>query len=144
MPESIHFVGKSRFLNLTERKKIRSLLQEKAEEFNYNIGWLQYVFVSDEELLQINQSVLDHDTYTDIITFDLSDQEGIVEGEIYISIDRVKENAELFSVAFEEEYIRVIGHGLLHLLGFKDKSDSESSEMRKQENRLIDLYYNTK
>ncbi len=107
------------------------------------INWLQYVFVSDEDLLQMNQSVLDHDTYTDIITFDLSDKEGIIEGEIYISIDRVRDNAEQYNASFEEEYIRVLGHGLLHLLGFKDKTETDSSEMRKQENKLIDLYKNT-
>jgi len=143
MAESILFVGKSRFLNLTERRKIRSVLTKKAKEFKFVISWLQYVFVSDEDLLQMNQSVLDHDTYTDIITFDLSDKEGIIEGEIYISIDRVRDNAEQYNASFEEEYIRVLGHGLLHLLGFKDKTETDSSEMRKQENKLIDLYKNT-
>lgn len=143
MSESILFVGKSRFLNLTERRKIRSVLTKKAKEFKFVISWLQYVFVSDEDLLQMNQSVLDHDTYTDIITFDLSDKEGIIEGEIYISIDRVRDNAEQYNASFEEEYIRVLGHGLLHLLGFKDKTETDSSEMRKQENKLIDLYKNT-
>ena len=143
MAESILFVGKSRFLNLTERRKIRSVLTKKAKEFKFVISWLQYVFVSDEDLLQMNQSVLDHDTYTDIITFDLSDKEGIIEGEIYISFDRVRDNAEQYNASFEEEYIRVLGHGLLHLLGFKDKTETDSSEMRKQENKLIDLYKNT-
>jgi len=144
MSESILFVGKSRFLSLEHRKKLRSVLKQKAQEFNFAVRWLQFVFVSDEDLLKINQSVLDHDTYTDIITFDLSDQEGVVEGEVYISIDRVRDNAEKYSVAFEEEYIRVIGHGLLHLLGFKDKSETEIAKMRKQENTIIDLYANFK
>jgi probable rRNA maturation factor len=143
MSESILFVGKSRFLSLEHRKKLRSVLKQKAQEFNFDVNWLQYVFVSDEALLKLNQSALNHDTYTDIITFDLSGQEGVVEGEVYISIDRVRDNAEKYSVTFEEEYIRVMGHGLLHLLGFKDKTETDSSEMRKQENKLIDLYKNT-
>ena len=144
MSESILFVGKSKFLNLEHRKKLRSVLKQKAKEFNFNINWLQYVFVSDEALLELNQSALNHDSYTDIITFDLSDQEGVIEGEVYISIDRVRDNAEKYNVTFEEEYIRVIGHGLLHLLGFKDKSETEIAEMRKQENTIIDLCANVK
>ena len=140
MLESILFVGKSRFLNQAERKRIRSILHQKAEEFNFKISWLQYVFVTDDVLLEMNQSVLNHDTYTDIITFDLSDQEGIIEGEIYISIDRVKDNSEKYNVAFQEEYIRVIGHGLLHLLGFKDKTTKESEIMRVQEEEVITRY----
>jgi len=144
MSESILFVGKSRFLSLDHRKKLRSVLKQKAQEFNFEVHWLQYVFVSDEALLKLNQSALNHDTYTDIITFDLSDQEGVIEGEVYVSIDRVRDNAEKYNVTFEEEYIRVIGHGLLHLLGFKDKSEMEIAEMRKQENKIIDLCANVK
>lgn len=140
MSESILFVGKSRFLNQAERKRIRTALNQKAEELDFKISWLQYVFVSDKDLLEMNQSVLNHDTYTDIITFDLSDQEGIIEGEIYISIDRVKENSKKYNVSFQEEYIRVIGHGLLHLLGFKDKTTKESETMRIQEDEVIKLY----
>jgi len=144
MSESILFVGKSRFLNKAERKKIRSILNQKAAELEFTISWLQYVFVSDNILLEMNQSVLNHDTYTDIITFDLSDQEGVVEGEIYISIDRVKENSEKYNVSFQEEYIRVIGHGLLHLLGFKDKTTKESEAMRLQEEEVIKFYKSLK
>ena len=144
MSESILFVGKSRFLSLEHRKKLRSVLKQKAEEFNFDVNWLQYVFVSDEALLKLNQSALNHDSYTDIITFDLSDQEGVIEGEVYISIDRVRDNAEKYNVTFEEEYIRVIGHGLLHLLGLKDKSETEIAEMRRQENTIIDLCANVK
>lgn len=144
MSESILFVGKSRFLRLEHRKKLRSVLKQKAEEFNFDVNWLQYVFVSDEALLKLNQSALNHDTYTDIITFDLSDQEGMIEGEVYISIDRVRDNAEKYNVTLEEEYIRVIGHGLLHLLGFKDKSETEIAEMRRQENTIIELCANVK
>ena len=140
MSESILFVGRSRFLKKDERKKIRLVLNQKAEEFNFKISWLQYVFVSDDALLKMNQSVLNHNNYTDIITFDLSDQEGKIEGEIYISIDRVQENAKKYSVSFQEECVRVIGHGLLHLIGFKDKNKKASEKMRLQEEELISLY----
>ena len=118
-------------------KKIRSILISHAHTNRYEISSLSYVFVDDQYLLELNQKTLNHDTYTDIITFDLSDQEGIIDGEIYISIDRVKENAKLFNVAFITEMIRVVAHGYLHLIGFKDKTLTQKEEMRKQEEYFI-------
>jgi rRNA maturation RNase YbeY len=118
-------------------KKIRSILISHAHTNRYEISSLSYVFVDDQYLLELNQKTLNHDTYTDIITFDLSDQEGIIDGEIYISIDRVKENAKLFNVAFITEIIRVVAHGYLHLIGFKDKTLTQKEEMRKQEEYFI-------
>lgn len=101
---------------------------------------LSYVFVSDEELLQINREYLNHDYYTDIITFDLNEGDSLI-GEMYISLDRVKENAEEFAGGnFEEELRRVMAHGVLHLLGFGDKTESEEVTMRNEEKKCLELF----
>jgi rRNA maturation RNase YbeY len=103
---------------------------------------LQYVFCSDSYLHQINLSFLQHDDYTDIITFDLSEnRERVIEGEIYISIDRVRENSEQFNTSFEEEILRVIFHGALHLCGYKDKSVKEKAIMRRKEDFYINEFF---
>jgi len=137
MSTHIQFNGKAKFLDGESRKKIRAILVSHAHTNRYEILSLSYVFVDDEYLLELNQKTLNHDTYTDIITFDLSDQEGIIDGEIYISIDRVKENSKLFNVAFITEMIRVVAHGYLHLIGYKDKTPTQKEEMRKQEEYFI-------
>lgn len=97
--------------------------------------------MSDEELLEINQSHLQHDDYTDIITFDLSDTEASIDGEIYISVDRIQENAKKFNCSNEDELIRVISHGVLHLMGYKDKSEIDSQKIRDAENKSIEIYH---
>jgi rRNA maturation RNase YbeY len=99
---------------------------------------LNYIFCSDLYLLKINQEYLKHDTLTDIITFDYS-QKSNLEGEVYISIERVKENSEIFKRPFAEELHRVIIHGLLHLIGYADKSDAEKAQMRKKEEACLSL-----
>ena len=137
---SIQFVGRSRFLDQSKRERLRNLLNVLAKEKRFEIDALVYVHQNDEELLALNQSSLDHNTYTDIITFDLSDTEGRIDGEIYLSVDRIKENAKTFGVSFDEEYVRVASHGLLHLLGFNDKTKKEKESMREAENRAIQLY----
>lgn len=105
-----------------------------------SLGSLNYTYCTDDELLDINRTYLSHDYYTDIITFDLSEEKGLIEGDIYISIDRVKDNAKLNSVLFETELKRVMAHGLLHLIGFKDKSKKEISDMREAENQALLLW----
>ena len=141
MAEKIQFLGRSRFLDKEERKHIRQSLTTLCVKNNYSIESLVYVHQSDEELLEINQRSLQHNTYTDIITFDLSDTEGVIDGEIYISVDRIKENASVFGVAFRNEYRRVLSHGLLHLMGFKDKTTKEKAEMRKQEDLALAIFH---
>jgi probable rRNA maturation factor len=102
------------------------------------IGDLTYVFCSDEYLLSLNQKFLNHNTLTDIITFDYSEAKTL-SGEIYISIERVAENAEKFKVAFEDELHRVMIHGVLHLAGYKDKRPAEKALMRKKEEASLSL-----
>ena len=103
-------------------------------------GDLNYIFCDDEYLLGINQQYLNHDTYTDIITFDYCDGDTI-SGDIFISVERVKDNAQEYNVSFQEELHRVMAHGLLHLLGYKDKSDQEAHLMREKENEKIKLFH---
>ncbi|MBC7552951.1 MAG: rRNA maturation RNase YbeY [Taibaiella sp.] len=97
---------------------------------------LNYIFCDDDYLLVINKQYLDHDTLTDIITFDLSEGTTLV-GEIYVSVDRVKENAKQFNVSYIDELHRVIFHGALHLCGFKDKKPEDEREMRTQEDKCL-------
>jgi probable rRNA maturation factor len=107
-------------------------------------GDINFIFCSDEHLLGINKQYLNHDTYTDIVTFDYSSeaQQQPVSGDIFISIDRVKENAEKFSKSFEDELHRVIIHGVLHLLGYKDKTKSAKEEMTKEEDMSLKMLKN--
>jgi rRNA maturation RNase YbeY len=115
-------------------------MDQLAVSENKTIGDLSFVFCSDEFLLKINQDHLNHDTYTDIITFDYSDN-GLINGEIYISTERVSENAGRFSVTETNELHRVMAHGLLHLCGYGDKSDLETQVMRDKENEKIGMFH---
>ena len=100
---------------------------------------LNYIFCSDEYLLKINQEYLDHDTFTDIITFDNSESEFEIEGDIFISIPRVRENAKTFQATFDQELHRVLAHGILHLMGHGDKTQEEKERMRKSEDYYLSL-----
>ena len=108
------------------------------KKHNKFLGTISYQFCSDEHIFDVNVSYLNHDTYTDIITFDYVEG-NLISGDILISIDRVGENAKKFGVDFEQEFHRVLIHGVLHLLGFKDKSDEESAIMRQKENEALQI-----
>ncbi len=123
--------------SLRERTAIKKWLTETAEAYGYTVSDLQYIFCSDDFLLDINQRYLKHDDYTDIITFDLSEEKKSIQGEIYISIPRVQENAKLFHSGFRNELHRVMVHGVLHLCGLKDKSKKEAEIMRSSEQRAL-------
>ncbi|MFP4292618.1 MAG: rRNA maturation RNase YbeY [Cyclobacteriaceae bacterium] len=108
---------------------------------SYILHEVNYIFCSDAYLLNVNREYLDHDFYTDIITFDNSDQEGFLEADIFISIERVTDNAQLHQTTFFEELLRVMIHGILHLLGFDDHDEYSKAEMRSMEDKYINLYY---
>jgi rRNA maturation RNase YbeY len=114
------------------RKGITNLVVSKKK----TIGEVSYVFCTDEELLSINKQYLNHNTYTDIITFDYAEKR-IISGDIFISVERVKENAKKFNTKFSDELLRVMAHGVLHLLGMKDKTQAEAIKMRKAEDAAI-------
>ncbi len=101
---------------------------------------INYIFCEDRYLLGINRKHLNHDTFTDIITFDYSDR-GILSGDIFISIERVKENAKIYSKSFKNELLRVMAHGILHLMGFNDKTKEEVLEMRRKEEEKMELFH---
>lgn len=127
---------------LRDRKKLSEYLDTLVHHHLDGIRKirLHFIFCTDAYLLQINQQFLDHDTFTDIITFDLSEKETELAGEIYISTERVAENAERYGVSFEQELHRVIFHGTLHLCGFPDKKPAEKKEMTRQENACLYAY----
>lgn len=128
-------------VNLKNRNQLKHFIEELFAREEQGLEDLHYVFCSDEYLLGINQQFLQHDTYTDIVTFELSPTPGVTIGEIYISVDRVAENAKNFEVSFEHELHRVIFHGALHLCGFKDKTKKEEDKMRAKENEYLHLYF---
>ena len=136
---NISFYNKNRRPRIN-KDKVSAWLRHISKREGYKIIDLNYTFCSDDSLLEINIQYLNHNYYTDIITFDLSDIPREIEGDIYISIDRVKENAKINHSNFEEELLRVLAHGLLHLMGYKDKSKEEASLMRKKEEEAIELY----
>jgi rRNA maturation RNase YbeY len=115
-------------------------LEEVASSMDKKILQITYVFCSDEYLLDINKTHLNHDYYTDIITFPYK-QGKEIESDIFISIDRIRENAIEFGSTFENELLRVMVHGLLHLLGYKDKTSSEKTEMSRKEDWAIEIFY---
>lgn len=120
--------------------KAKRWLKFVIENEGFTLNQLNYIFCSDEYLLNMNREHLQHDYYTDIITFDTSDEEKQVEGEIYISTDRVKENAETAEVKFDEELRRVIVHGVLHLVGYSDEDEVLKVKIRDKEDFYLKNY----
>jgi probable rRNA maturation factor len=122
------------------KNKIKRTVHLIASQHHFSINSLDYIFQGDEEILKINIEALGHDYYTDIITFDYSENKSI-EGEIYVSVDRVKDNALTYKTALQEELLRVIFHGVLHIVGYKDKTKTEKDKMRDMENKYIKLFH---
>ncbi len=110
-------------------------------DYGFELGDVSYIFCDDTYLLNINRQYLNHDDLTDIISFDYSESK-LISGDIFISIERVKENATKFSVEFNEELLRVMAHGILHFIGFKDKTEKEAELMRKNEEICIKKFIN--
>jgi len=136
----IHYFSQNKF-NLKEKQKRKQWLKYAIENEKTKLGEINYIFCSDEQLLEINIKHLQHDFYTDIITFDYREKD-IISGDIFISIDRVEENAKINHACFEEELNRVLVHGILHIIGYKDKTDEDSKLMRTKENYYINHYKN--
>ena len=128
-------------LTLKNRKRLKPFIQSIIKQETGKPASVSYIFCSDEYLLKINRQYLNHDYYTDIITFDLSESAGFIIGEVYISIDRVKENANMNESTFTNELHRVIFHGALHLSGQNDKSPEQAKQMRKKEDYYLSQYF---
>jgi rRNA maturation RNase YbeY len=136
----MHFREADIACGVEKKRGIATWVKQVVEARGFKLGELCVVSCSDKYLLGVNVEHLNHDYYTDIITFDYSEGE-LVSGDLLISFDRVKENAKNEGVLFQDELRRVIIHGVLHLLGFKDKTDLEAQEMRAQEDKALKLFH---
>jgi len=135
----IAFLTEDITFELKEKLKHKAWLKEAAKAEGFRIGELNYIFCSDVYLLDINQKYLGHDTLTDIVTFDNSEEPKMIEGDIFISIERIRENALKFDTA-ASELKRVMIHGLLHLAGYKDKDKAQKELMTLKENEHLKTY----
>ncbi|RYE38151.1 MAG: rRNA maturation RNase YbeY [Sphingobacteriales bacterium] len=132
--EDINYVLKS-------KRKIKTWILGAIVAEDYQLDELNFIFCSDDYLLRINQQYLDHDTYTDVVTFDNSEALKTITGDIFISIDRIRENAAIYGHSAQVELCRVMIHGTLHLLGYRDKTKAEKQRMTEKENYyLADLH----
>jgi probable rRNA maturation factor len=137
---SINFYNQSISFTLPQKTLVRQWLLATAKKEGHKIQRLNFIFCSDKDLLEINWNYLKHDTLTDIITFGLSGKNEPIEGEIYISLERVHENARELGELKSKELKRVMVHGLLHLMGYKDKTKIDALAMRKKEDSYINLW----
>ena len=130
---AVRFFSKGVDKPLLRENEVEKWISLVVSSYSRQLGELNYVFCADDYLLQLNKEHLGHNYYTDILTFDLSDKGNTVEGDVYISTERAAENARILNIDYVEEILRLIIHGVLHLLGFKDDSDNEKKEMREAE-----------
>ena len=136
----IFFSSADRQLSLTGKTGLKAFILDIFKKEKVPLDSLTYIFCSDAFLLRMNRDFLQHDYYTDIITFGLSEKGQPVEAEVYISIDRVKDNASTMGISYKQEALRVIFHGALHLCGYKDKKKSEIALMRAKEDQYLHLF----
>lgn len=129
-------------IKIPSKTLYKKWIKNLAQQLGKRVGELNFIFCSDESLLELNQQYLQHDTLTDIITFDYS-EEDFIQGDIFISTERVEDNAKDFDVDFNTELRRVIAHGVLHLAGYKDKTKNDSKIMREKENWALSEYSKT-
>ena len=139
-PQNIKFHFLVEPFYFPERNKLKEFILKQLKKEGKAVEAINYIFCDDTYLLQINQQYLKHDTYTDIITFELAPKGQPLVSDIYISVERVKENAVSFATRFPEELRRVIFHGALHLVGFRDKTKEQSQQMRIKENEWLERY----
>lgn len=134
---TIYFFKEKVRFRLSGQEALRSWIGKAVWSEKYKLVTINYIFCSDKYLLQMNKEYLQHDYFTDIITFDNSTEKKTVEGDIFISVDSVKRNAKTFGTTFEDELHRVMIHGVLHLLGYKDKTAKDKAVMRRMENAWL-------
>ena len=137
---SISFNQADSKVALANRVALKSFIEKRVKKEGFSIETLTYVFCSDKYLLKMNKDFLSHNYYTDIISFDLSETPGNLIGEVYISVDRVKDNAKTHGTTLKEELHRVIFHGALHFCGYKDKKPADTIKMRQMEDAWLSAY----
>jgi len=140
MAQPVQFHSADKTLRFTNKTKLKQFIERLFTLEKKRLSAIHYIFCSDEYLLQMNKDFLQHDYYTDIITFGLSEKGEPIDGEVYISLDRVKDNVTQHATTIERETLRVIFHGALHLCGYKDKKKEDIALMRKKEDHYINLY----
>jgi probable rRNA maturation factor len=136
---AINFFAEDTNYVLKNKLALKRWIKDTIGAEGFRLDELNFILCSDAYLLQINQQYLNHDTYTDIVTFDNSEKQGRITGDIFISVERTQENARLFNVTSETELHRVIIHGVLHLLGYKDKKPADKEQMTAKENEYLTL-----
>ena len=119
-------------------ERVKQWLQAVADDSSFQLGAISFIFCNDDYILDVNRKYLNHDYYTDVITFDYSERK-ILSGDVFISLDTVQSNALEFHTTYEDELHRVVVHSVLHLMGFKDKSNVDAREMRQNENHCLEL-----
>jgi rRNA maturation RNase YbeY len=137
----IHFYFEKVEFSLKNRTQLKRFIGELIAEEKKKIDNLNYIFCNDKVLLEINRRYLNHNFYTDIITFDLSASSKEILADIYISVDRVKENSRDLKMTFQKELHRVMFHGLLHLCGYNDKTENQKKVIRRKEDHYLNLYF---
>lgn len=135
----VKFFSERILFHLTRQKVTAEWIEKVIRKEGYKLGEINVIFCSDKYLLHLNKAYLNHDYYTDILTFDLSAGTGPLEGELFISIPRIRENAKVLKADFSQELHRVIVHGVLHLMGYKDKKSSDKARMREKEDAYLSL-----
>lgn len=135
----IQYIAEGVKLPALQKQKINRWIKETAAEYKKKAGDISYIFCNDERILEINNQYLSHDYYTDIITFDYSEGP-VISGDIFISIDTVRSNSEEFGVDFNNELLRILIHGILHLCGQDDKTPELRAEMTKKENLALESF----
>jgi rRNA maturation RNase YbeY len=141
MQQRIRFFYQLSPFALTRRTELKRFLQTMIRREGKKLQEIRVIFCTDKQLLQINRNYLQHDYYTDIITFPFSEPGAPLEAELYISVDRVHDNARMAGCSFKEELHRVIFHGVLHLCGYNDKSSQQIKQMREREAHYLRLYF---
>ena len=137
--QNIRFFTEDIQFDIKQKTKIKKWIESALVQNNKKALSINYIFTSDQYLLDINKQYLNHDYLTDIITFNNSTSNNLLEADIFISIERVKDNAKALQLQFIDELHRVMIHGILHLLGFDDKTEHDKAEMRKKENHYLAL-----
>lgn len=138
---NVHFFYPAVSFAFRNRKKLKSFLEKLFKLEGFVLKQLNIIFCTDKALLEMNRKFLKHDYFTDIITFPLSDKNQPIEAELYISIDRIKENARINNETYTRELHRVIFHGCLHLSGYNDKSSQQIKRIRERETHYLRLYF---
>ncbi|MDJ1502621.1 rRNA maturation RNase YbeY [Xanthocytophaga agilis] len=136
---SISYFTEDTTFQVAQKRMLSTWIKQTIHAEGYQLELLNFIFCSDNYLLSINKQYLDHDYFTDIITFEQSEDPSTIEGDIFISIDRVKENAGTFNTAFSQELFRVMIHGVLHLCGYTDHTSEEKEQMRNKESYYLDI-----